>query len=52
VKHYHIKKNEKGQFYITEKHPFDSLAELVVFYKHEMNGSISDDDVIGVVVVA
>ena len=38
VKHYHIKKTNTGQFYLTEDHMFDTLPELVVFHKHEING--------------
>jgi len=39
VKHYHIKKTDTGQFCVSDNHPFDSLAELVVFHKHEDCGN-------------
>jgi hypothetical protein len=38
VKHYHIKKNNEGKFYITEAYAFSSLAELVVFHKKDTHG--------------
>jgi len=47
VKHYHIKKTNDGQFFISDSHPFDTLPELVVYHKHESSGQcdvICDDD--------
>jgi hypothetical protein len=38
VKHYHVKKNNEGKFYITEGYAFSSLAELVVFHKKDSHG--------------
>ncbi|KAJ8297441.1 LOW QUALITY PROTEIN: hypothetical protein KUTeg_023972 [Tegillarca granosa] len=34
VRHYHIKKNENGQYYIAEKYAFQSISELVYYHKH------------------
>ena len=38
VKHYQIKKTDKGQFYILDGHAFDSLSELIVFHKCDIDG--------------
>lgn len=38
VKHYHIKTNSKGQFYLTEKHQFPTIEELIFYHKHNSAG--------------
>ncbi|CAG2199121.1 unnamed protein product [Mytilus edulis] len=38
VKHYHIKKNTEGMFYIAEKHAFPSVQDLVHYHKHDSAG--------------
>lgn len=38
VRHYHIKKNEKGSYYIAEKYAFPSISELVHYHKHNSAG--------------
>jgi len=41
VKHYHIRKTDAGQFFVSDSHPFDTLAELVVYHKREAGGRCS-----------
>ena len=36
VRHYHIKKDETQKFYISEKHRFPSIKELIEY--HKLNG--------------
>ena len=43
VKHYHIKKTDSGQFYISDSQKFDTLPELVVYHKHETSGETFSD---------
>jgi len=38
VKHYHIRTNDAGQYYIADSHMFDTLPELVVHHKHQSSG--------------
>ncbi|XP_062608215.1 tyrosine-protein kinase Tec-like [Saccostrea cucullata] len=38
VRHYHIKKNDKGFYYIAEKYAFPSISELVHYHKHNSAG--------------
>ena len=38
VKHYHIRKTDAGQFFLSDSHPFDTLPELVVYHKHHASG--------------
>ena len=36
VRHYHIKQQENGEYFISEKHSFPSIKELVEY--HKLNG--------------
>ena len=38
VVHYHIKKTDSGQFYITQQKKFDSVTELVQHYSRDADG--------------
>ena len=38
VKHYHIKQNNQGQFYLSEKHPMPSVLELINYHKLNAGG--------------
>lgn len=38
VKHYHIKKNNEGHFFIAEKHAFPTIQELIHYHKHDSAG--------------
>lgn len=39
VKHYHIKRVE-GKYYVTERHRFDTIPELIEYHKHNAGGEI------------
>lgn len=41
VKHYHIKQNVKGEFFLSEKHCCNSIPELVNYHKHNGGGLAS-----------
>ncbi|XP_066141435.1 tyrosine-protein kinase Btk isoform X1 [Euwallacea fornicatus] len=41
VKHYHIKKNAKGEFFLSEKHCCNSIPELINYHKHNSGGLAS-----------
>ena len=38
VKHYHIKKNGEGKFFLAEKHAFKTIPELIYYHKHNCAG--------------
>ncbi|UYV61124.1 BTK [Cordylochernes scorpioides] len=38
VKHYHIKRNEEGSYFLSEKHTFESIEQLVLFHKVNSGG--------------
>ncbi|XP_022669194.1 tyrosine-protein kinase Btk29A-like isoform X1 [Varroa destructor] len=38
VKHYHVKSNASGELYLSERHRFKSLEELVFYHKHDSGG--------------
>ncbi len=38
VKHYHIKTNAKGEYYLSEKHAFPAIEELIYYHKHNSAG--------------
>ena len=41
VKHYHIKQNSRGEFYLSEKHCCGSIPDLVNYHKHNSGGLAS-----------
>ncbi|GLG99837.1 Serine/threonine-protein kinase GE16371 [Gryllus bimaculatus] len=41
VKHYHIKQNSRGDFFLSEKHPFKTIPELVNYHRHNSGGLAS-----------
>ncbi|XP_033218035.1 tyrosine-protein kinase Btk29A isoform X1 [Belonocnema kinseyi] len=41
VKHYHIKQNTRGEFYLSEKHCCGSIPDLVNYHKHNSGGLAS-----------
>ncbi|GAB1289720.1 Tyrosine-protein kinase [Apodemus speciosus] len=41
IKHYQIKKNDSGQWYITERHPFTSVPELIQYHQYNAAGLMS-----------
>lgn len=41
VKHYHIKQNSRGEFYLSEKHCASSIPDLVNYHKHNSGGLAS-----------
>ncbi|KAJ8922493.1 hypothetical protein NQ315_007521 [Exocentrus adspersus] len=41
VKHYHIKQNSRGEFYLSEKHCCNSIADLINYHKHNSGGLAS-----------
>jgi len=41
VKHYHIKQNSRGEFFLSEKHCCGSIPDLVNYHKHNSGGLAS-----------
>ncbi|XP_050299277.1 tyrosine-protein kinase Btk29A isoform X2 [Anthonomus grandis grandis] len=41
VKHYHIKKNSRGEFFLSEKHCCNSIPDLINYHKHNSGGLAS-----------
>ena len=41
VKHYHIKQNSMGEFFLSEKHCCASIPDLVNYHKHNSGGLAS-----------
>ncbi|XP_045478600.1 tyrosine-protein kinase Btk29A isoform X2 [Harmonia axyridis] len=41
VKHYHIKQNSRGEFFLSEKHCCNSIADLINYHKHNSGGLAS-----------
>ncbi|XP_037297481.1 tyrosine-protein kinase Btk29A isoform X2 [Manduca sexta] len=40
-KHYHIKQNSRGEFYLSDKHCCPSIPELINYHKHNSGGLCS-----------
>jgi len=40
VKHYHIKLNADGLYFLADKHPFRTIPELIYYHKHNCAGLI------------
>lgn len=38
IKHYHIKKNSDGLYFLAEKHPFSKIPDLIFYHKHNCAG--------------
>nr|XP_021483448.1 tyrosine-protein kinase TXK [Meriones unguiculatus] len=41
IKHYQIKRNDSGQWYVTERHLFPSVPELVQYHQYNAAGLMS-----------
>ncbi|XP_034825105.1 tyrosine-protein kinase Btk isoform X1 [Maniola hyperantus] len=41
TKHYHIKQNARGEFYLSDKHCCSSIPELINYHKHNSGGLCS-----------
>ncbi|KAL8604046.1 hypothetical protein ACOMHN_024871 [Nucella lapillus] len=41
VRHYHIKRNPEGFFYIAEHHSFQSIPEVINYHKHNAGGLVT-----------
>ncbi|XP_025831328.1 tyrosine-protein kinase Btk29A isoform X2 [Agrilus planipennis] len=41
VKHYHIKQNSKGEYYLSEKHCCASIPDLINYHRHNSGGLAS-----------
>ncbi|CAH0721642.1 unnamed protein product, partial [Brenthis ino] len=41
TKHYHIKQNTRGEFYLSDKHCCSSIPELINYHKHNSGGLCS-----------
>lgn len=41
VKHYHIKQNAKGEYYLSEKHCCATIADLINYHRHNSGGLAS-----------
>lgn len=40
TKHYHIKQNKEGQYYVADKHMFASITQMIYYHKHNCAGLI------------
>jgi len=40
VKHYHIRQNTEGLYYLADKHPFPTIPELIYYHKHNCAGQL------------
>ncbi|XP_013413800.1 tyrosine-protein kinase Tec-like isoform X1 [Lingula anatina] len=40
VRHYHIKKNSTGQYYLSNNHPHPSIPQLIHYHKHNCAGLV------------
>lgn len=41
VKHYHIKQNSRGDFFLSEKHCCSTIPELINYHRHNSGGLAS-----------
>ncbi|GAB6031135.1 hypothetical protein CHUAL_014209 [Chamberlinius hualienensis] len=41
IKHYHIKKNSRGEFYLSEKHAFADIKDLINYHQHNSGGLVT-----------
>lgn len=41
VKHYHIKLDQYGKYYVSQRHHFDSIAELIEYHKLNAAGLVT-----------
>uniref|UniRef100_A0A8D1WCT0 Tyrosine-protein kinase n=1 Tax=Sus scrofa TaxID=9823 RepID=A0A8D1WCT0_PIG len=41
IKHYQIKRNDSGQWYVAERHLFQSIPELIWYHQHNAAGLMS-----------
>lgn len=41
MKHYHIKLNSRGEYYLAEKHAFSDIKELVRYHQHNSGGLVT-----------
>nr|KAG5687273.1 hypothetical protein BaRGS_010260 [Batillaria attramentaria] len=41
VRHYHIKKNRDGYFYIAENHVFESIPDVINYHKYNAGGLVT-----------
>ncbi|XP_029938414.1 tyrosine-protein kinase Tec isoform X2 [Salarias fasciatus] len=41
VRHYQIKVSDSGQFYLAEKHTFDSIADVIRYHEHNAAGLVT-----------
>ncbi|KAK7097302.1 tyrosine-protein kinase Btk-like [Littorina saxatilis] len=41
VRHYHIKKNQQGFFYIAENHVFESIPDVINYHKYNAGGLVT-----------
>ncbi|XP_071086830.1 tyrosine-protein kinase Btk-like isoform X1 [Haliotis cracherodii] len=40
VRHYHIRKDSEGKFYISDKHAYPSIPDVVHYHKHNSGGLV------------
>lgn len=38
IKHYQIKKNDSGEWYVAERHLFQSIPDLIWYHQHNAAG--------------
>ncbi|XP_071949329.1 tyrosine-protein kinase Tec-like isoform X2 [Antedon mediterranea] len=41
VRHYHVKRNKQNKYYISDKHCFLTMEELVEYHKHNAGGLVT-----------
>ena len=40
VKHYHIKQNHEKKYYVSDKHLFETVEELIHYHRHNAAGLV------------
>ena len=39
IRHYHIKETSEGQYFLSEKHSFHNIPELITYHNYNSAGS-------------
>lgn len=42
IKHYQIKRNDSGKWYVAERHLFQSIPELIWYHQHNAAGKLEN----------
>lgn len=41
VRHYHVKTNDQGKYYFSERHSFDFIPDLIIYHMHNAGGLVT-----------